>query len=131
MLFTDSAVFIRYTLAGSVAAGVHLTVLIVLVRWLDLNATFSSAIGFCAACVVNYTLQYYWTFMATERHGIAALRYACVTLFTLGVNTGLFWLLHEVMRMHYLMAQIAAIGVVVFVNYTLNKRYTFAPSPGT
>jgi len=118
-------VFIRYTVAGSMAAIAHFAVLWVLVEWRGVYPTYASAIGFCVAMFVNYSLQYYWTFRATGPHGVLFSRYVAVTLAMLVVNTMIFWLLNEPVGMPYLVAQVVATGCVMFLNFTINRRYTF------
>ena len=73
-------VFIRYTLAGSVAAAVHFGMLWLLVEQAGVYPTTASALGFCAAVFVNYSLQYYWTFEARGPHRLLFMRYVVVTL---------------------------------------------------
>ena len=92
---------------------------------LGMPATLASAIGFCAACAVNYTIQYYWTFAAVGSHGILFTRYALVTLVMLGVNTVFFWLLYSRAGAPYLLAQALATALVFGLNFETNRRYTF------
>ena len=122
-------VFIRYVAAGSLAAIAHFAVLWALVEWFDVYATYASAIGFCVAIFVNYSLQYYWTFRAAGPHAVLFLRYLVVTLSMLGVNTLLFWILNEAAGVYYLIAQVIATGCVMILNFTINRRYTFAYAP--
>lgn len=118
-------VFFRYTVAGSMAAVAHFTVLWILVEWFGVYPTYASAIGFCVAIFVNYSLQYYWTFRAKGPHGVLFLRYLVVTLLMLGVNTLIFWTLNEAMGIYYLVAQVVATGCVMILNFTINRHYTF------
>jgi putative flippase GtrA len=107
------------------AAIAHFTVLWILVEWFGVYPTYASAIGFCVAMFVNYSLQYYWTFRAKGPHGVLFSRYLAVTLAMLGVNTLIFWLLNESAGVPYLVAQVVATGCVMFLNFTINRRYTF------
>ena len=116
---------LRYVVAGGAATVVHLCLLAALVQLLAMPATLASAIGFCAACVVNYTIQYYWTFAAVGSHGILFARYALVTLVMLGVNTVVFWLLYSRAGAPYLLAQALATALVFGLNFETNRRYTF------
>ncbi len=115
----------RYLVAGGTATLVHLCLLAALVELLGTPATLASAIGFCIACGVNYTIQYYWTFAAVGSHGILFARYALVTIVMLGVNTVFFWLLHSRAGAPYLLAQALATAMVVGLNFETNRRYTF------
>lgn len=121
-------IFMRYLMSGGIAAIVHFAILIFLVELVSVNATLASSIGFCAAVIVNYTLQYHWTFKVNETHRTVFARYAGVTATTLVINTALFWTLHERLVLPYLMAQVIVTGVVVLINFTINQRYTFAKS---
>lgn len=122
-------VFVRYVISGGAAAVVHFAVLIALVESIDANPTLASAIGFCAAILVNYTLQYYWTFKTRGAHTATFLRYLGVTLMMLCVNTGLFWLMNVQVGLGYLVAQAIATIIVVTVNYNVNLRFTFFHPP--
>jgi len=107
------------------AAIAHFTVLWILVERFGVYPTYASASGFCVAIFVNYSLQYYWTFRAKGPHGLLFFRYLFVTMAMLGVNTLIFWLLNELAGVPYLIAQVVATGCVMFLNFTLNRRYTF------
>jgi putative flippase GtrA len=115
----------RYLVAGGAAALLHLGILAALVSGLAIPATIATVIGFCAACALNYTIQYHWTFAAKGRHTAVAVRYVLVTFLMLGVNTAVFWTLYRRAGAPYLLAQMLATGVVVLLNYESNRRYTF------
>jgi putative flippase GtrA len=122
-------VFLRYMISGGAAAAVHFALLIALVKSLDANPTLASAIGFCAAILVNYSLQYYWTFNTRGTHTATFVRYLGLTLMMLGVNTGLFWLMNVQVGLNYLVAQAIATIIVVPVNFQVNRRVTFPHRP--
>lgn len=116
---------LRYAISGGSAALAHLAVLILLVEEFGSNPTLSSAIGFCVAIAVNYTLQYYWTFRADGSHGSTFARYVSVTLLMLVVNTGLFWFINTRIGLGYVIAQAIAILFVFTINFEINRRFTF------
>jgi putative flippase GtrA len=119
------SIFVRYIVAGSVAAAAHFGVLWLLVEWFAVYPTLASALGFCVATGINYSLQYHWTFRVTGPHGVIFTRYLLVTIAMLGVNTALFWVLNEFGGIPYLLTQAVATGSVVILNFTINRRYTF------
>ncbi len=49
----------------------------------------------------------------------------------LGVNTVIFWFLYEKLGVMYLLAQVVATGLVMFMNFTINKNYTFVSANET
>ncbi len=120
-----SGVFFRYSISGAVAAVVHFGLLIILVEFTATNPTLASASGFCAAIFVNYTLLYHYAFRADGPHGVMFTRYVIVTVAMLGVNTLIFWILNEHQNVPYLLSQVVATGVVVMLNFNINRLYTF------
>lgn len=121
--------FWRYCAVGVVAAALHFAVLAVLVEFFDVVPTFASAMGFCAAVLLNYWLQYRWTFRADGSHSIMLPLFALIAVLALGVNTAVFWVCDVVAALPYLLAQVIATGTVVVVNFYLNRRYVFVAEP--
>lgn len=120
------AQLVRYGLAGSAAALTHLVVLVLLVELAGCPKTLASALGFAAATPVNYGLQHRFVFRRRGRHGRFLARYLGVTGATLGLNTVLFALFTTGLGVPYLPAQVGTIGIIVLVNFTLNRQFTFA-----
>ena len=55
--------------------------------------------------------------------------FAVVAALTLVINTGVFWLCNEAAALPYLLSQVVATGLVVLVNFQLNRRYVFCAEP--
>ena len=121
--------FWRYCIVGGLAALLHFAVLIVLVEAFHIRPTWASALGFCLAVVLNYALQYYWTFGADGPHGRMFSLFAVFAVLSLTINTGVFWLCNEPAQLPYLLAQVVATGTVVLINFQLNRRYVFRAEP--
>jgi len=117
----------RYLISGAIAATVHFGLLILLVEFLAINPTLASTIGFITAILVNYNLQYHWTFTSDNKglHQVVFTRYFLVTLLTLSINTLLFWTMNEIMGYQYLFSQVFATGTVLIINFIVNSKYTF------
>jgi putative flippase GtrA len=118
--------FSRYLVSGSLATLTHFGVLILLVEIWGTRPTLASAIGFTVSIFVNYTLQYHWTFRSAVAHRVAFARYLVVTVTMLGVNTGIFWCLNELLGVLYILSQVVATGIVFLFNFTINHHYTFS-----
>lgn len=116
----------RYLISGGTGALVHFAILTGLVEYYHMNDTVATSIGFVIGSVVNYTLQYHWTFSADGPHHVMFTRYAGVTLITMSINAGIFWLFTHQFGIYYLYSQIIATGLMVFVNFHINKHFTFA-----
>ena len=116
----------RYLVSGSLAALVLFTVLTLMVEILGTPPWVASPVAFVIGALVNYTLQYHWTFQAEGSHRVMFTRFMLVTLATMSLNTALFWVFTVIMAIHYLISQALAIGLIIGVNYAINKHYTFA-----
>ena len=116
----------RYLVSGGTGAFIHFSILTALVALFGVDPVVSTTIGFIIGSMVNYTLQYHWTFSADGPHHVMLTRYAMVTTATMILNGQLFWLLTSKLGMHYLLAQLIVTGIIVVVNFLINKHYTFA-----
>ena len=121
--------FAAYGVAGGLATLTHLAVLAALVEALAVPGTWASAIGFACAVPVNYLLQHRYVFRAEGNHRTFFLRYVVVTLGTMVLNTGIFFMLYAILGLFYLLAQIITIGFIVVANFFINMQFTFAASP--
>jgi putative flippase GtrA len=117
--------FLRYGLAGGAAALTHLVVLVLLTELAHVAPTLASALGFTCAVPVNYALQHRFVFNRSRQHLLFFPRYVSITLLTLGLNTGLFWLLNTGLGLYYVASQVVTIGLIVPLNYVLNRCVTF------
>ena len=114
----------RYGLSGGAAALTTLVALVGLVELAGLARTPSSALAFALGSLVNYALQHRFVFGSTRGHATALPRYLGVTAGTLALNTGLFWCLVG-QGLPYPLAQVVTIGLIVPVNFLLNRSFTF------
>ena len=118
----------RYLIGGGTGALVHFLLLIGLIEAFATPPVIATSIGFIIGSLVNYTLQYHWTFAADGPHHVMLGRYALVTTITMLINDALFWVFTEQLGVHYLLAQGIATGAMLIVNYVVNKNFTFATS---
>jgi len=118
----------RYLVGGGTGAVVIFALLSLLVEVFHVMPLVATTVSFVIGSLVNYTMQYYWTFEATGPHRVMLTRYALVTLVTMSLNTGLFWAFTELLGIHYLIAQGLSIGLIIGVNFFINKHFTFASS---
>lgn len=123
------AVFARYFVAGSIAAGVHLLSLALLIR-LGCPALAASMLGFCIALVVNYALQYYWTFRHSGSHVTAFTRYVTVNIGGFVLNAIVFHTIDSLSILPPVVTQAITILIVFVFNFVLNASFSFAsPQP--
>ena len=124
--------FLRYLLSGGTAAALHFYLLIIFIEHIPkINATVATTIAFTAACIVNYLIQYYWTFKVTGSHRRFFIRYVSVTIITMGLNAAAFWYFHGHVHLSYLFSQFFATGIIFLVNFIINNFFTFKRSRPT
>jgi putative flippase GtrA len=120
------AQFTRYGISGGAAVGVHLAVLVLLVELAGTGAVIASLVGFACGTIVNYALQHRFVFSRSGGHGWYFPRYLAVTAIAMMLNTALFWALSSGLGVFYLASQVITIGIVVPVNFVINRTFTFA-----
>ena len=119
--------FIRYFISGGTAFLVHMGLLILHMEYspIKIDPTLATTIAFGFACIVNYLIQYHWTFKASGSHKRFFSRYIFVTSITMCLNAGIFWYCFEKMYFPYIISQIIATGFVFITNFIINYFYTF------
>ena len=111
------AQFIRYGLSGGAAVATHLGILVVLIELAASPPILASLLGFACATFVNYALQHRLVYLP---------RYLAATLGTMALNTLLFWTLSSGAGIDYLASQVITIGIIVPINFAINRSCTFA-----
>jgi putative flippase GtrA len=115
-----------YIGAGFVTVAGHYAVTITLVELAHAPPLAASAAGFCAGAAIKYVLNYFVAFRSVEKHGAALAKFA-VTLGVLFVLNALFFaLLHQVMGLHYIVAQVLTTGLLIAPGYLLSRLWVFA-----
>jgi putative flippase GtrA len=117
--------FIRYAGSGAVGTATQYAALFALVhaRWAEPIA--ASTVGAMAGALVNYGLNYRYTFASAHPHRHALPRFAAIALMGLFVNAAVMAAVLAIGGPHYLLAQVVATGVVLFVGYHANRQWTF------
>jgi putative flippase GtrA len=117
--------FLSFVSVGVVSTFVTIGVLIVCVEFFGLEAVKASILGYILGGVINYTLNYRYTFLSTGRHWVSAPRFGLVTVMGLLLNAlimhaGVNWL-----EIHYLLTQIMAVVIILVFSFSANRLWTF------
>jgi putative flippase GtrA len=115
--------FAHYAGVGAIGTAGHYVVYIALIQT-GLHVVTASAAGFVVGALINYWLNYHYTFNSEQPHRQAMTRFFAVALAGLALNTLIVFLLNR-MHWHYLLAQAAATMVVLIWNFAANRRWTF------
>ena len=117
--------FLRFSGVGVVGTGVHYLVLIVLVQAMKIDPVVASSIGAIAGAIVNYRLNYTFTFNSDKPHHDAMTKFFVVAGTGLLINAALMELFTGLMAWHYLIAQIVTTLLVLLCTFTGNRYWTF------
>jgi len=121
--------FLRFVGVGGLSAIGHYGLLISLVQWLATDEVLASSAGALLGAVINYTLNYHYTFRSRTRHRESMLKFAVVAVVGLGLNTLFMWIGVHALDWHYLIAQIVTTGLVLIWSFAGNRCWTFQPPP--
>jgi putative flippase GtrA len=121
--------FLRYATVGAFATAVHYAILAACVEAALLPPPWAAALGAWIGAQVAFAGNALFTFAGAPVTFAAWLRFQIVavlgavisfSIVAAGVGIGL----------HYLLAQAIATLVALFVSYELNRRWSFAATPG-
>lgn len=118
--------FLAFTGVGAVGTAGHYLTLILLVEALGQDPVLSTSLGFVVGALINYILNYKYTFSSSHPHGRTLFRFLVVALIGALVNSGIMYLGTSLLSINYLLTQIFATGLVLMQNFVLNKFWTFA-----
>jgi putative flippase GtrA len=117
--------FLRFALVGATATLTTYLVLILLVEIWHMNVIVASVLGYIAGIAVNYKLNYGFTFRSERQHRIVIPKFIFVALIGLLLNTGLMFVAVNWVGIHYVLAQLAAVAVVLIWSFTINRLWVF------
>lgn len=116
--------FVRFAAVGGIATAIQYALLVLLVSGWGMAPTPASSIGFALSAIVNYILNYRYTFRSNRAHGPAAAKFGALAGAGLLINAAI---MHRVVAagVPYLLAQVCATAVVLFWNFIGNSLWTF------
>lgn len=115
----------RFAAVGASGVVVNNTVLYLLHGVAGWHLITASVVAVEAAIISNFALNDRWTFSARERASFRFLRFNLVSFGGLVVNTTVLALLVTVTGLHYLLANLVAIGAATTWNFAANARWTW------
>ena len=117
--------FARFCLVGTVATAVHFAILIAGVRLIGVDAVIASSAGYVAGAIVNYALNYGFTYRSMRPHQEAVPRFLIVVTIGATLNTALMAIQIDLLGFHYLAAQVLATGTVLVWHFAGHLHWSF------
>ncbi len=125
--------FLKFAIVGAIGMVVDLTTMTIAREWLNLSLTAAVAVGFTIAVISNFTWNRLWTFPESRQRPIGGqlTQFFIINAIGLGINEVVVTALHPLFGrvLHdpgaYLAAKVIAIGIVLFWNYFVNRKWTY------
>ena len=121
---------LRFLASGGIATVAHWATLWSLIN-LQVEAVLASSLGAFVGAVVNYFLQYFFTFKTKRLHKQALLAYIPAVSISWLLNLGLFYSLYGSLFSEPLMAQVVTTSIIMLVNFLLYKKVVFREKSNT
>ena len=119
--------FLAFAAVGACGTVTHYATLIAGVS-LGIDPLVASALGWTLGAVVNYSLNYRFTFRSRLSHRQAAPRFALIAAIGLVLNTLLMAVQIGPLGLNYLVAQVFATGAILCCNFLLSRSWAFRDS---
>lgn len=119
---------LKYIIVGGLGTVCHYVIMVVAAELLLFPLWLSTTIGFTAGAIVNYILNYAFTFKSQKKHIETAPKFFIIGFLGMLLNVlGLLFLIKlSFFEKYYMVAQLIATIVVTFSTFTLNKYWTFS-----
>ena len=115
----------KYGVVGLIGTAVHYTLMAILIRGLSAEVVLASTLGAIAGALVNYVLNYFYTFRSDRHHHEAIVRFWIIASIGWGINAGILAINEYLLGMHVILAQLTATAVVFVITFFMNRRWTF------
>lgn len=122
------AKFLFFAGVGIIGTTGHYTVLIVLVQIGDIMPVYASTLGFSIGALINYILNYKYTFQCRKNHLEALIKFFIVALVGASINGVIMYIGNSWLLFNYILVQIFGTAIVVIITFILNALWTFAES---
>lgn len=117
--------FISFAGVGLIGTSVQYVTLVLLVYTFSTSPVIASSIGMILGAFTNYYLNHRVTFKSNKKHAEALPKFLTIALIGLLFNGLIMTLFTEYIKIHYLIAQVIATGIVLIWNFLGNLLWTF------
>jgi len=115
----------RFFVAGALATSVHYTILFGLYNFLDVALVLATSVGALCGAIVNYLINYFYTFDSQRRHVSALSVFFMVAGTGMLINALIVAIVFHSLALPALVAQITATTMTFAWNYQAHQHWTF------
>ena len=117
--------FLLFAGIGAIGTLGHFSILVVLVQLWTIDPVIASCLGFIVGALINYILNYHFTFQSNKGHTEALAKFLIVAVVGAGINATIMYNGVKNTDINYLIVQVFATSVVLLWNFAINKLWTF------
>lgn len=117
--------FIYFATIGLTGTSVHYLTLWIGVDYLLVSAPKASAVGYMFGSVVNYLMNYFFTFSSSKAHKEAASKYFFVVGIGWCINLGLMSFFVSYLKWFYWIAQLMTTATCLIWNFSGSRWWAF------
>ena len=121
--------FMVFTVVGAVGTVAHYLTMITLVEVFDHRPVHAAMAGFLVGAVVNYLLNYRYTFKSNKRHRDVFHKFLFIAAIGACLNYGLMHVGVELLQLQYVISQLIATAIILVWNFAGNRLWSFAERP--
>jgi putative flippase GtrA len=121
--------FVKFCLVGFTNLLIDIFVYWLLTRWLGFYYLLAATMSFAVAVSWSFYFNRRWTFRHLHHNILRQyLKFFVANAISLFANLSLFFLLVDLLALYDLLAKLLVAVIVAFLNFSLNKFWTFRPS---
>lgn len=122
-LFTQ---LFRFGIIGTLAALVHMLIVIMIVENINLQPLLANVIAFATAFTVSYFGHNYWTFNHQQRNNQQTVyKFFMVALASFLLNESLFFIFLNIFQLYYPLALFIVLLIVPPLTFIFSKFWAF------
>ncbi len=120
--------FIKYSLIGATGATLDFIIFAILIKYTHLYYQYANIISVSIGITNNYLLNAYYNFKMKDKILLRFIKFYSVGIMGLLFSSALLYALVDIMFINKMYAKLLTIVVTTFVQYYLNKQFTFRKS---
>lgn len=115
----------RFLVAGGMATALQYFILGIGIHAFHSVAAVASGVGYLFGSVLNYAINYYFTFSSEQSHVKAVARFYIMVAIGWSINTGCMALLADFLGWNNWLAQVLATVLSLVSNFIISKLWVF------
>jgi putative flippase GtrA len=117
---------VKYLLSGATSTAIHLIILSLAYRHLNLGIITATTLAYLVAFGVSFCLQKFWTFRNRDKRYFEQIYfYLLVGVFNLFFNAALMQFIVVNLGFHYILSQLFSSGLIALNSFLLYKYLVF------